>query len=266
MVDIFAIGCLVAIGVYFVYIVYYTLDLFFLNPFNKIPVLTEIEKHTIRQYLPFYSMLDERMKSRFERRVVRFRHRKKVIFHGDVANQEKIRLLLSATGVMLTLGMADFLILSIKRILIYPSSYFSRITKKHHHGEYNPGLKTLVFSAEQLKVGFKIPNDNLNLAVHEFSHALSFNVANKLNIRSFLFMIGINKIKRLLRDKEFKNSWQKNKYFREYGFTNSHEFFAVAVESYVETPEDFIQHYPELFKTIRFMLNFGFYKLPGPSA
>ncbi|MFX0555278.1 zinc-dependent peptidase [Maribacter sp. CXY002] len=262
MVDIFAILCLVAIGAYFIYIVYYTLDLFFLNPFNKIPALTNTEKHVIAQHLPFYKMLEGRMKLRFERRVVRFRQRKKIVFYKGVDEQDKIRLLLAATGVMLTLGMADFLILSIKRILVYPSSYYSRITKKDHYGEYNPGLKTLVFSAEQLKVGFRIPNDNLNLAVHEFSHALSFNVANKLNIRSFLFLIGMNKIKRLLKNAEFNHRWEQNKYFREYGKTNTHEFFAIAVESFVETPEDFKKKYPELFKTLQFMLNFGFYKLP----
>jgi hypothetical protein len=163
---------------------------------------------------------------------------------------------------MLTLGMADFLILSIKRILIYPSAYYSRISKQHHHGEYYPGLKTLVLSAEHLWEGFRIPNDSLNLAVHEFAHALSFNVVNKLNIRSFLFMIGMERIRRLLKNPVFLDRWKENQYFREYGRTNSHEFFAVAVESFVETPEAFKNHFPELYKTLQFMLNMRFYKLP----
>jgi len=193
---------------------------------------------------------------------VRFRNRKNIVFHEDVQEQDKIRLLLSATGAMLTLGMADFLILSIKKIIVYPSQYYSSITRQQHYGEYKPGRKTLVFLAEQLLVGFRIPNDNLNLAVHEFAHALSFNVANKLNIRSFLFIFGMNKMRRLLSDTEFNKKWDRNSYFRIYGKTNIHEFFAVAVESYIETPDEFETHFPNVFRTVGFMLNLGFYRLP----
>lgn len=262
LLNIFAIGCLLSILGYFLYIVYYTLDLFFLNPFDRIPPLMETEKRIILGYLPFYATLDDRLKKRFERRVVRFRHRKNILFHEDVKEVAKIKLMLSATGAMLTLGMADFLILSIHKIIVYPAQYYSPLTKKEHYGEYNPGLKTLVFSEEQLLAGFSIPNDNLNLAVHEFAHALSFNVANKLNIRSFLFIYGMKRMGNMLSDADFIAKWEANNYFRTYGRTNVHEFFAVAVESYIETPATFKAEFPELFRTVRFMLNLGFYKLP----
>jgi Mlc titration factor MtfA (ptsG expression regulator) len=262
LVDIFAIGCLISIFGYFLYIVYYTLDLFFLNPFKKIPSLTAMEKNLIRKELPFYTTLNHKRSKRFEKRVVRFRHRKKMVFHEDVKEVDKIKLLLSATGAMLTLGMADFLILSIHKIIVYPSKYYSPLTKQQHYGEYNPGLKTAIFSEEQLLAGFRIPNDNINLAVHEFAHALSFNVANKLNIRSFLFLYGMKKMSGMLSDTTFVEKWKRNNYFRDYGRTNVHEFFAVAVESYVETPKEFEAHFPNLFHIVKFMLNLGFYKLP----
>lgn len=259
--NIFAIVCLLLIVGYFLYIVYYTLDLFFLNPFNKIPALTETEKQVILAHLPFYKMLNKRLQLKFEKRVVRFRHRKEVVFHEDVEDKEKIKLLLSATAAMLTLGMADFLILSIKKIIVYPRQYYSSITKNEHFGEYNPGLKTLILSSEQLLHGFHIPNDNINLAVHEFSHALSFNVANKLNIRSFLFLFGMGRVKILIKNKEFLKHWDKTKYFRAYGRTNIHEFFAVAVENYIETPDEFKKQFPKLFRTIKYMMNLGFYRI-----
>ncbi|MEM7380336.1 MAG: zinc-dependent peptidase, partial [Bacteroidota bacterium] len=50
-------------------------------------------------------------------------------------------------------------------------------------------------------------------------------------------------------------------YFRSYGKTNVHEFFAVAVENYIETPEEFKRQYPRLFKIITQMLNLGFYRI-----
>jgi hypothetical protein len=157
--------------------------------------------------------------------------------------------------------MADFLILSIKRIIIYPTQYYSRITKQDHYGEYNPGLRTIVFSADHLLEGFRIPNDNINLAVHEFAHAISFNVANKLYIRSYVFLIGMQKMKRLFSNSDFVIKMDRTNYFRSYGKTNIHEFFAVSVENFVETPDEFEHHFPKLYIIIRRMLNFGFYRI-----
>ena len=159
---------------------------------------------------------------------------------------------------MLTLGMSDFMRLSIQKILVYPTEYYSRLTRQKHYGEYNLGLKTLVFSAEQLIQGFIIPNDNINLAVHEFAHALSFNVKNKLYSRSYIFIIGMRKIKRLFSNPDFISKIDSTAYFRSYGKTNVHEFFAVSVENFVETPQEFKRQFPELFEIIRRMLNFGF--------
>ena len=259
---IFPLVCLLFILGYFLYIVYYTLDLFFLNPFKQIPPLTKREEQLIASYLPFYKGLSERMKKKFKKRVVRFRDRKRIDFQGNVEEKKKIILLLSATAVMLTLGMADFLILSIKRIIVYPTQYYSKITRKTHYGEYNAGLKTLVFSADHLMEGFRVPNDNLNLAVHEFAHAISFNVSNKLNPRSYIFMYGMGKIKRMISNPDFISKLEGTSYFRPYGKTNIHEFFAVAVENFVETPSEFESRFPKLYGIVKSMLNFGFYHLP----
>ena len=247
---------------YFLYIVFYILDLFFLNPFKRIPPLTEKEERLIASQLPFFNQLSISKKEKFKKRVVRFRKRKKIDFHEDVEEREKITLLLSATAAMLTLGMADFLILSIKRVIVYPTQYYSRITKKDHYGEYNPGLKTIVFSADHLLEGFRIPNDNRNLAVHEFAHAISFNVANKFYTRSYVFLLGLKKIKWLFKNPEFNRKMEESGYFRAYGKTNVHEFFAVAVENFVETPEVFENQFPKLYRIIKRMLNFGFYRMP----
>ncbi|WP_298501902.1 zinc-dependent peptidase [uncultured Maribacter sp.] len=260
-IDIFGFGAVAFILGYLLYIIYYTLDLFFLNPFKRIPPLTAQEERAIQNNLPFYNHLSRREKERFRKRVVRFRNRKKMLFHEDVIEKEKITLLLSATAVMLTLGMADFLILSVEKIMVYPKAYYSKFTKKDHYGEYNPNLKTLIFSEEYLLHGFKIPNDNINLAVHEFSHAISFNIANKLNIRSYIFMFGMRRIHKLFHDVTFIAKVDSTGYFRQYGKTNIHEFFAVSVENFVETPDEFKRQFPKLYGILLRMLNFGFYKM-----
>jgi len=240
------------------YIIYYALDLFFLNPFTELASLTAKEENLIRTNLPFYKKLSEANKKKFKKRLIRFRSRKNIVFHEDVEKQEDIILLLSATVAMLTLGMRDFMVLSIERIIIYPTEYYSQFTRQNHYGEYNPGLKIAVFSAEHLLHGFKIPNDNINLAVHEFAHAISFNVMNKNSFASWSFTQGLRKLKRMYNSKIFMQELKDTSYFRAYGRTNIHEFFAVAAENYIETPTIFKRDYPDLYRIMNRMLNFDF--------
>jgi Mlc titration factor MtfA (ptsG expression regulator) len=48
-----------------------------------------------------------------------------------------------------------------------------------------------------------------------------------------------------------------SKYFRKYAFTNQFEFLAVAIENFIETPQDFRSEFPEIYGKVRQMLNFN---------
>tara|TARA_R110000868_G_scaffold21640_12_gene89882 strand:- start:28162 stop:28938 length:777 start_codon:yes stop_codon:yes gene_type:complete len=246
---------LVPIIAYFLYILYYAYSLYF----AKLKPLTISEKKIILNNFPVYKKLSSRQKQKFEYRILRFRKEKQFIFHGLIPRQEDMALLLSATGTMLTLGLKSYRIPAIERIIIYPNQYFSKLNKQNHIGEYNPALKTLVFSAAHVKQGFEIPNDNKNLGIHEFAHALSFNSILESTREARLFRMQIVKVNDLFEAPEFILKMNKISYFRAYGRANMHEFFAVATENYVETPKQFYNEFPELYKIIGKMLNFDFH-------
>ena len=256
------LGVLLGVLGYVLYLIYYTLDLYFLNPFIKIPALTKKEEALIRFNLPFYNSLSSAMQRRFKRRVVRFRYRKTIVFHEEVEGRQEIVLLLSATAVMLTLGMRDYIIEAVQKIVIYPREYHSRFTRLNHYGAYNPAQKTLIFAANHLRKGFRIPNDNINLAVHEFAHALSFNLQRKFGIRTLLFRYGMYKLRGFFESDVFWSKMEHTSYFRAYGKTNIHEFFAVIMENFVETPAAFQTTFPDLYKTLKSMLNIDYYQMP----
>ena len=109
-------------------------------------------------------------------------------------------------------------------------------------------------------VEIKIPNDNKNLGVHEFAHALSFNVLIERTYENRNFRKNMEQLSVLYNSTSFQNKLNNSAYFRDYSKTNIHEFFAVVVENYVETPLEFRQQFPELFRLIRSMLNFDFAK------
>ena len=242
------------------YMFNYSIELYILTPSKRNIPLTSPEVRIISENLPAYKMLSKEQREKFNKRTARFRANKQFVFSERGANNSKIQLLLCATATLLTLGYRDYRIASVEKILVYPSEYFSKITRQHHLGEYNPKLKLLVFSAEHILEGFEHATDNLNLGVHEFAHALIFNFNRKYSLNALRFNKGLSQIKKLLRDPRFLQRMDKTDYFRDYAKTNIHEFFAVTLENFVETPSNFIADFPELYGILTKMLNFEKFK------
>ncbi|MBU2997027.1 zinc-dependent peptidase [Cellulophaga baltica] len=247
---------LLAILAYFLYILHYAYSLYF----AKIEPLTLSEKKIILNNFPVYKKLSIRQKQKFEYRLLRFRKDKQFVFNGEIPRHDDMALLLSATATMLTLGLKNYKIPAIERIIIYPDQYYSKITRQDHIGEYNPGLKTIVVSALHVKQGFQIPNDNKNLGVHEFAHALSFNSIIEDSREARFFKKQIDKVNHMFDSSTFNEKLENSNYFRAYSRTNMHEFFAVATENYVETPEQFKIEFPVLYALIGSMLKFDFHQ------
>ncbi len=241
------------------YIIYYALGLYQLNPFIRLKSLSVEEQQLIADNIPIYGRLPEKYKQKCNGRIIWFRTKKKFVFYGEIEKQEELTLILSAAVVLMTLGLRNYKMLrSVLRVVVYPTAYYSKLKRRHHLGEYNPNFKTLVLSADKIWEGFEIPNDNKNLAVHEFAHALSFEMLRKSSWEAKRFRVGIRKIEKLFQKEGFRKKLVSSQYFREYGLTNLQEFFSVAVENYFETPSIFHNDFPELFDIIQRMLNFDY--------
>lgn len=226
------------------------------NLFHPVKKITARERLFILNFLkPFYDLTPLQRKE-FLVRFAWFKSKKHFVFYGNIENKEEIKAYVAASAVLLTLGLRNYRFeKSIKRVIVYPSKYYSKISKNHHVGEYNPRLRTLVFSAESLKDGFEIPNDNINLGIHEVAHALMIETFKKNNFEAERFQFGLAKVKELFDDESFSFRLSESSYFRDYGKTNFVEFFAVATENFVETPSQFKRDFPNLYEIVRRMLN-----------
>lgn len=257
--EIFGILALIYIIGFLLYIVNYTIGLYHLNPFIKLKPLSTIEKSLLVENFPVYGALPQKLREKCNQRIVWFRSRKKFVFYGKVAQKKELKLVLSASVVLMTLGLRDYKMRrSLLRVIVYPSQYYSRIKRRHHLGEYNPGFKTVIFSADKIWEGFEIADDNVNLAMHEFAHALTFEMTRKSSWEARKFRVGLKKIKELFLREGYAQKLADSQYFREYGMTNLQEFFSVAVENYAETPNVFASDFPELYAIIQKMLGFDF--------
>lgn len=258
--DVLKILVLLYIVGHTLYLIYYAVDLYQLNPFVKLQPLSQEEENFVSNNFPIYKELSSALQSKCKDRIVWFRSKKHFVFYGNVDRREELKLILSATTVIMTLGLRQYRMnRSLIRIIVYPSQYYSRINRRHHLGEYNPNFKTIILSADNLWHGFENLTDNRNLAMHEFAHALSFELMKSNSWQGRKFRVGLRRINKLFKQEDFLVKLAASEYFREYGLTNLQEFFSVAVENYFETPAIFKNDFAELFDVLRNMLNMDFH-------
>jgi Mlc titration factor MtfA (ptsG expression regulator) len=224
------------------------------HPFIKKIKLSQ--KNILKQEFSFYNKLSLKQQEVFEHRLACFMTKYQFIGKGGFVITDQCSVLIAATFVMLTFGMRYYLIDVFNKIIIYPQSYFSTINKQYHKGEFNPKLKVLVFSWKDFQEGFRIENDNINLGLHEFTHALYFHGVKGRDQSSIVFADTYVKIQKYLTEPGVLNGIVNSGYFRIYAYTNQLEFLAVILEHFFETPKIFKRQFPELYNYVREMINF----------
>ena len=221
--------------------------------------LSPLQDAILRKESTFFNRLDAKEQLYFKHRVASFIKDKEFIGNEKLVVTEQMKVSISATAIMLTFGFKNYLLELIETVIIYPKTYYSEINGTFHKGEINPQHKVIVFSWEDFKHGYKIGDDNLNLGIHEFGHAVHLNASKNNDVSSLIFNSGFKNLTDYLQNNEnVRQRLIASKYFRTYAYTNQYEFFAVLLENFIETPLEFKTQFPNLYKYIKQMLNFKF--------
>ncbi|MFI0428257.1 zinc-dependent peptidase [Mariniflexile sp. HMF6888] len=220
--------------------------------------LNRTQKDILQHQFSFYKKLSNAEKKYFEHRVASFINDKDFIGRDGVVINDEKKVLISATAVMLTFGFRDFYIGLISKIVIYPNAFYSKTNKAYHKGEFNPRLAALVLSWEDFVKGFNTDNDNINLGIHEFTHAIHINSMKERDVSSTIFSDSFKELSGMLASNEaLRNKLKESDYFRKYAFTNQFEFVAVIIENFIETPKEFRSQFPQVYDKVKQMLNFN---------
>ena len=204
----------------------------------------------LKKYFFYYNRLPDKDRKRFEKRVNQFLHSKRFAGREDLVITEEMKVLISATSVMLTFGLPMIYLSHFYKIAVYPDAYYSRINKKYHFGEVNPMLGIIILSWKSFVEGFIDPNDSRNLGLHEMAHALHFENQIRNDEYDFLNPAILAKWDRLALIEIERINKNEDHFFRKYAGANQHEFFAVAMEYFFETPLEFKKALPELYTTL----------------
>jgi Mlc titration factor MtfA (ptsG expression regulator) len=206
----------------------------------------------------FYELLSGKEKRQFRHRIATFISEKKFIGRGGIQVTERMKVLISAVGCMLSFGRRNYDYGLIEHIVIYPDEFYSKINDAMHKGEFNPYGKALVLSWKDFEKGYQINNDNHNLGIHEFMHAMQLEARKCRDLDSTRFAKQFQNILKQLTHSEVKAKLDETRYFRSYAFTNQYEFMAVLAEYFIESPKDFKSHFPKLYTFTQKLLNFKY--------
>jgi len=227
--------------------------------FFQLNRLTSNQRAILKNEHATYRALSPKDKRQFEHRVATFIDKNTFIGRQELVVTDQMKVKVAATATMLSFGFKNYHLDIIEIVVLYPKVYYSQINKAYHKGEINPRLKTIVFSWEDFLHGYEIGDDNLNLGIHEFGHAIHLNASRKSDISSLIFNRGFKNLTEYLQHNEsVRQDLIASKYFRAYAYTNQYEFFAVLLENFIETPSEFKSQFPVLFKLLKQMLNFKF--------
>ncbi|MBN8566960.1 MAG: zinc-dependent peptidase [Flavobacteriales bacterium] len=216
-----------------------------------------ISKHqVIKNHFAFYNRLAPKQQHYFRHRVVKFMKHYQFIAKEDLVLTEDMKIILASTAVKLTFGMRKYLLDVFDKIIIYPTPYYSTVNDAWHKGEFNPRMRAIVFSWEDFMEGINVDNDNYNLGLHEFTHAIHFHSKRSDDISALLFSEKFNRIIAFISQPHVQKRLEDASYLRPYAYTNQFEFMAVLMEHFFETPNDLKRDFPELYEKVRKMINF----------
>jgi len=203
----------------------------------------------IKKSSHYYQLLNREERVIFLKRAWVFYNQKRFEVRELNAVTFHMRALISSYAAQITFGLPEIRLKHFQTIIVYPSSYRSTITRELHKGEANPN-GALVFSWKDLVQGHTNATDGINLALHEFAHALRLENVILNGESDFLNPIALKKFNELALTEMSKIRVLSNHFLRDYGATNEQEFFAVCVENFFERSSLFYEQLPAIYKLL----------------
>jgi Mlc titration factor MtfA (ptsG expression regulator) len=124
-----------------------------------------------------------------------------------------------------------------------------------YKGDVNSYNKSVNLSWPAVEKGFQITNDGLNLSIHEFGHCLLLENSKRSYLSRIFDEKELELWKIIAKSKISKIKSERSSILRDYAGTNLIEMFSVSLEVFFEKPNEFWRKEPELFNSMRKLLN-----------
>jgi len=220
----------------------------------------------VANHVPATSFLSPEERRQLEGHIQIFLYEKQFEGCGGLEITDEIRVTIAAQACLLLLNRKAKYYPSLRRILVYPSSYFAKNAHNpdevsHRLGEswqYGP----VVLAWDASKSGGAIASDGLNVVIHEFAHQLDQMDGGADGVPILAPEDEVDERLSQYRtwarifSKEFvkfrkKAAKRRKTVIDHYGATNEAEFFATATEAFFEKPRQLKKKKPDLYAELQ---------------
>lgn len=160
----------------------------------------------------------------------------------------KVCALTCAPLIQITMGLETYTFNQFHTIVVYPRQFYSNTQMAYVKGGVSRG-DAIFFSFEDLLKGFEIPNDSINLGLHEMAHAVHIEYFDEEFEEKFPHWENV------AQQEILKMRGQMDPLLRRYAEQNKHELFAVCIETFFEEPNEMKLKSPRLYDAMVHLLN-----------
>jgi len=160
----------------------------------------------------------------------------------------EMKIIIGSAIIQITFGFDKFLFKHFRTVYIMPERYVFRNSDEPFLGHVDFQQRVICFSWVDVQAGFDVPDDAINVALHEMAHV--WEMEHRLS----------EDFQDIFIEKDWKH-WQEkavvvmaeirngqHQFLKEYGGKNMKEMFAVCVEAFFEQPKAFKENEPELYQ------------------
>lgn len=220
---------------------------------DQLNIADEKLNSILSKRFPYFSALNSEHKEKFLHRLRNFMSDKTFKIHNDTGFVE-MPVLISAAAIQLTFGLSKYLLPYFQYIHVYPQE-FMRTEPVLCLLEGNVSGHRINLSWKHFLEGYENPANGQNVGLHEMAHALYYqtfiveeNVDNGFRNQYDEYLAGGNKVYEAERS-------AKGGLYSEYGEQNPQEFWAESIELFFEKPVAMQAAYPELYESLKQLLN-----------
>ena len=215
---------------------------------------TQTVRDVLSRYSQYYRRLNLTNQQRFESRLAELLLH--VTFTAENSNEDiplEMKIVIGSAQIQLTFGLDQFLPVNYEQITVMRDAYRVTNYEKPLIGHVDPNQTAIYLSWKHVRHGFLIPDDAVNVALHEFAHWLD--MENKVLDFELMCEAEYSQWRKHAMEKLLTVRERKNKFLKDYSGRNMLEMFAVSVEAFFEQSQQFQQKIPGLYDALADLLN-----------
>lgn len=215
---------------------------------SKVPRDIDLDYDDILlRYSSYYGRLDSPLRKVFRRRLYHLLHT--IGFSSSQLPEidREVRAVIGSAIIEITFGLRNYLPATFTQVVVLPHRYMYPGYGEPFLGHVDHKTKTMYFSWHDVKEGYLINDDAVNVALHEMAHILEAESRYQGVFTGFFDHIHWHQWAKLAFHKMHVIRQNGSSFLKSYGGINMSEMFAVSVETFFEQPHDFAEELPEIY-------------------